>query len=105
MLRKSIMLATVLIIPFAFAEDTSDVKALKKGMPQDVTVLIDRIVQCNRWRGEEPSTKDKERIEKVKKELEKWQCDAISKDQETLTKLYKNNYEVKTRIQDAQSIF
>lgn len=103
MLKKSIFLSTVFAFPFAFADDAPEVKALKKGMPQDVIVVIDRIVQCNRWQGEDTSTKA--RAEKVGKELEKWQCSTIAQDQAALAKLYKNNYEVKKRIQDAQYVF
>jgi basic membrane lipoprotein Med (substrate-binding protein (PBP1-ABC) superfamily) len=103
MLKKSIILSTVLVSSLVVADDSAEAKALKKGMPQDVAEVIDRTIQCNRWQGEDPSTK--ERAERVNKELEKWQCKTITQDQDALSKLYKNNYEVKKRIQDAQYIF
>jgi hypothetical protein len=103
MLKKYVLLSVVLVVPFVFAEETAEVKALKKGMPQDVNQVIDRVIQCNRWAGEEPSTK--ERAEVVKKELEKWGCSAIAKDQDAIIKRYANNYEVKERIQSAQYVF
>lgn len=101
MLRK-IILSTVLLSPLVFGVDASELNALKKDMPQDVAVLLDRIIQCNRWQGEDTSTKA--RADKVNKELEKWQCNAIAKDQDAITKLYKNNYQVKKRIEEAQYI-
>lgn len=103
MLRKITLLSIFLIIPFAAANESPEVKALKKDMPQDVALIIDRIVECNHWNGEEPG--NKERAEQVKKEVEKWRCDALVQDQASLTKRYPNNYEIKIRIQSAQNIF
>lgn len=103
MLKKMLFLLAVLMVTSAFADDTAEVKALKKDMPQDVVQIIDRTVACNRWRGEEPSTKDQ--IEKVNKELVRWSCSAIDTDQVQLTKRYQNNYEVKSRVQKAKDIF
>jgi len=103
MLKKSIILSTFLIVPFAIAGDSPEVQALKKGMPQDVSVLIDRIVGCNHWRAEEPTNKD--RTEKINKALQDLQCDALEQDQAKLTKRYQNDYMVKSRLQDAQYVF
>ena len=103
MLKKIIILSTVLVSSLAVADDSAEMKALKKGMPQDAAALIERIVQCNHWQGED--TSNKARAERINQELEKWKCEAIPRDQEALTKLYKNNYEVKARIQEAQQIF
>jgi basic membrane lipoprotein Med (substrate-binding protein (PBP1-ABC) superfamily) len=103
MLKQCVLISAILIVPSVFADDTAEVKDLKKGMPQDVTQVIDRVIQCNRWDGEETSTK--ERAEQVKKELEKWSCSTLAKDQEVIVKRYANNYEVKTRIQNAQYVF
>ena len=107
MLKKNVMLLVVLLnvsmIPCVFADDTPEVKALKKDMPQDVMQIIDRTVACNRWRGEEPSTK--EQIEKVNKQLATWGCDTIDADQVQLAKRYQTNYEIKSRVQKAKDIF
>ena len=104
MLKKSIILSTFLVFPFAVAGDSPEVKALKKGMPQDVNLLIDRIVGCNYWRAEEPSPSNKERIEKVNKALQELQCNTLEQDQVALTKRYQNDYVVKARLQDAQFV-
>ncbi len=103
MLKKMLFLLAVLMVPSAFADDTAEVKALKKDMPQDVVQIIDRTVACNRWRGEEPT--GKEQIEKVNKALATWGCDVLETDQLQLTKRYQNNYEVKSRVQKAKDIF
>lgn len=102
MLKKSIILSTVLVSSLVVAGESAEVKALKKDMPQDVAALIERTVECNHWQGQDSS--NKARAEKINKELEKWQCSKISQDQDNMNKLYKNNYEVKKRIQDAQSL-
>lgn len=103
MLKKIIVLSAVLMVSSVFAEDTAEVKALKKDMPQDVVQIIDRTVACNRWRGEEPTTKDQ--IEKVNKQLTTWHCDTIDADQVQLAKRYNTNYEIKSRVQKAKDIF
>ena len=107
MLKKNVMLLVVLVIaslvPCVFAGDTAEVKALKKDMPQDVVQIIDRTVACNRWRGEEPTTKDQ--IEKVNKQLATWGCDTIDADQVQLAKRYQTNYEIKSRVQKAKDIY
>lgn len=105
MLKKNIIVTTlflVTVVPFAVAGDSPEVKELKKGMPQDVNLLIDRIVGCNHWRGEEPTTK--ERTDKINKALLELQCDTLEKDQAALTKRYQNDYMVKARLQDAQFV-
>ena len=103
MLRKSVFLSIALIVPCVFADDTAEVKALKKDMPQDVMQIIDRTVACNRWRGEEPTTKDQ--IEKVNKQLTTWRCDTVDADQVQIAKRYNTNYEIKSRVQKAKDIF
>jgi hypothetical protein len=100
MLKKNLLLLAVLITPNVFADD---VKSLKKDMPQDVIQIIDRTVECNRWRGEEPTTKDQ--IARVNKQLVQWRCDTIDADQVELAKRYQTSYEIKSRIQKAKDIF
>lgn len=103
MLRKSILLSTVFVFPLVFADDSSEVKALKKDMPQDVAAVIGRIVECNHWGGEEPT--NKVRAEEINKAVARLRCDAIEQDQAKLAKIYQNNYEVKVRMQKARELF
>ena len=103
MLKKILFLSVMLMAPWIFADDTPEVKALKKDMPADVMQVIDRTVACNRWRGEEPTTKGQ--IERVNKQLTTWRCDTIDADQTALAKRYQNNYDIKARVQKAKDIF
>ena len=103
MLKKSIALSSLLVFPLAFAVDSVEVKALKKDMPQDVALMIDRIVECNHWNGEE--TTNKERLAQIKIARDKLSCDALANHQGALRKRYQNNYEVKARLQSAEQIF
>jgi len=103
MFKKYRLLSTFFVIPLAFADDSKEVRALKKDMPADVVVMIERIVECNRWLGDDSS--NKERAEKINKALEKFGCSVIEQDQNDLLKHYANNYEVKLRLQKAREIF
>ena len=103
MLKKIIILSTLLVSPLVVADDSAEVKALKKDMPQDVAEIISRTVDCNHWGGEEPS--NKARAEQINKALEKLRCDVLEKDQAVIAKNYQNNYEVKVRIQKAKELF
>jgi len=103
MLKKIILVVMVLACPLVFAAESNEVTALKKGMPQDVMVMIDRIVECNHWNGEEST--NKERIEQIKTVRSKLGCDALSNDQAALRKRYQNDYEVKSRLNNAEQIF
>ena len=47
---------------YAYANDFDDapqVKALAKGMPEDIAFFIARTAECNHWAGEEPYDKDR----------------------------------------------
>lgn len=103
MLKKTISLSSVLVCSLAVADDSAEVKALKKGMSQDVAAIIGRTVECNVWMGED--TTNKARAEKVNQAMQRLQCDALEKDQASIIKTYQNNYEVKQRIQKAKEIF
>ncbi len=103
MLKKTISLSSVLVCSLAVADDSAEVKALKKGMPQDVAAIIGRTVECNYWLGED--TTNKARAEKVNQALQRLQCEALEKDQANIAKIHQNNYEVKMRIQKAKELF
>jgi len=102
MLKKTITFSSVLVCSLAVAE-SAEVKALKKDMPQDVAMIIERTVECNYWGGED--TTNKARAEKVNQALQRLQCDSLEKDQINIAKTYHNNYEVKMRIQKAKEVF
>jgi hypothetical protein len=103
MLKKTITFSSVLVFSLAVADDSAEVKALKKGMPQDVAMIIERTVECNYWGGED--TSNKARAEKVNQAWQRLQCDALEQDQLNVAKTYHTNYEVKMRIQKAKEVF
>ncbi len=101
--NKGLFFLMLLSCSSAFAIGNPEVDALKLGMPQDVALIIDRTVACNRWVGEESTNKAK--ADKIKANLEKWGCATLDADQEKIFKTYKTNYEVKGRIEKAKGIF
>jgi hypothetical protein len=103
MLKNITLVLMVLASPLVFAAESVEVKALKKDMPQDVVLIIDRIIECNHWNGEEST--NKQRIDQIKTVRDKLGCDALADDQVVLRKRYQNNYEVKSRLNDAEQIF
>lgn len=103
MLKNIVVVIMVLVCPLVFAAESPEIKALKKDMPQDVVIMIDRIIECNHWNGEEST--NKQRIEQIKSVRDKLGCDALPDDQIALRKRYQNNYEVKSRLNNAEQIF
>ncbi len=102
MLKNITLMLMVLACPLVFAAESLEIKALKKDMPQDVALMIDRIIECNHWNGEEST--NKERIKQIESVRSKLGCDALPDDQVTLRKRYQNNYEVKSRLNNAEQI-
>ena len=103
MLQNIALVLLVLACPLVFAAESAEIKALKKGMPQDVVLMIDRIIECNHWNGEEST--NKERIKQIEAVRTKLGCDALADDQVALRKRHQNNYEVKARLNSAEQIF
>ncbi|RYY77107.1 MAG: hypothetical protein EOO52_06380 [Gammaproteobacteria bacterium] len=103
MLKNILAAMMVLTCPLVFAAESVEVKALKKDMPQDVVLMIDRIIECNHWNGEEST--NKERIKQIESVRTKLGCDALPDDQAALRKRHQNNYEVKSRLNNAEQIF
>jgi hypothetical protein len=59
---------------------------LKKGQPKDVIELIDRLVGCNHWSGEEAY--DAERGQEIASGLADLKCERLEKDEAALRKRY-----------------
>jgi hypothetical protein len=103
MLQNIALVLLVLACPLVFAAESVEIKALKKDMPQDVVIMIDRIIECNHWNSEEST--NKERIKQIETVRTKLGCDALPDDQAALRKRHQNNYEVKARLNNAEQIF
>lgn len=103
---KNKMLIT-LFITFASLEsfaseigDLPEVKEITKGQPKDVVSLIERIVECSHWGGEQPF--DKVRADEIRKAVEEAGCSRINSDEQTLNQKYKPNKKVPEAIRRAK---
>jgi hypothetical protein len=82
--------------------DLPQVKEITNGQPEDVARLIERIVECNHWGGEEPY--DKERAEQIRKAVEKARCGSLDSDEQALERTYKGNKKVFEAIGKAKEL-
>jgi hypothetical protein len=62
--------------------------SLKKGQPKDVSDLIDRLVGCNHWSGEEPY--DAGRKKEISAAMADLKCARLAKDEAAARKHYAN---------------
>lgn len=77
-------------------EDPPALKALREGMPPDVSEFIRRAVICNHWAGEEPY--DDDRREQIDRAVKSMGCLELDADQKALRSQYANQGEVLKRI-------
>jgi hypothetical protein len=81
-----------LVFSFAFltsfpASASGDPLAdLKKGQPKEVAKLIDRLVGCTHWSGEEPY--DAERKKEISKAMADLQCERLPADEAAALQRY-----------------
>ena len=78
------------------------VKKITNGQPEDVVALIERIVECNHWGGEEPY--DKERTEWIKKAVERARCGSLNSEEQTMERKYIGNKKVLEAIKKATKL-
>ena len=81
-------------------EDPSALKALREGMPPDVSEFIRRAVICNHWAGEEPY--DEDRREQINSAVKRLGCLELDTDQKALRSLYAGQNEVLKRISQSR---
>ena len=84
----------------AAAADEDPMADLKKGMPKDVAALIDRIVECNHWRGEEPY--DAERKKEISSALTNLKCNRLTFDESKTLKKNASNSKVLNALKKAK---
>jgi hypothetical protein len=75
---------------------------LKNGQPKDVAALIDRIVECNHWSGEEPY--DAERRKEIQDALADLKCDRLAADEARALKRHANNPTAIRAIKEAKEL-
>jgi hypothetical protein len=73
----------------AAAADEDPLADLKKGQSKDVAALIERIVECNHWSGEEPY--NAERKKEISSALTDLKCNRLTLDESKTLKKYANN--------------
>jgi hypothetical protein len=94
------MLLALSVVAFA-AEDK--LATLKAGQPTPVIDLIDRIVDCDHWSGEEPY--NAERREEIRKAITELRCDSLETDEEALLRKFKGDENVRKAIDAAKNLF
>lgn len=73
---------------------------LKKDQPKDVAALIERVVGCNHWAGEEPF--DAGRRKEISSALADLRCDQLSADETKTIKKYAGNAKVLKGVKEAK---
>lgn len=80
---KPLMVGLMLAATASTAQADS-VSDLKKGQPKEVADLIDRIVGCNHWSGEEPY--DAQRRQEIEKAVGDLRCNDLMADEAMIRK-------------------
>jgi|LauGreDrversion4_2_1035121.scaffolds.fasta_scaffold850086_2 hypothetical protein len=81
-------------------EDPPALKALREGMPSDVSEFIRRAVTCNHWAGEEPY--DDDRREQINRAVKNLGCLELDSDQKALRSRYAGQNGVLKRISQSR---
>ncbi|WMW79612.1 hypothetical protein RF679_13250 [Undibacterium cyanobacteriorum] len=74
--------------------------ALKKDQPKDVVIMIDRIVGCSHWAGEEPY--DRERRDEILAAMKSLKCKRLDRDVAALEKRYAKQEKVIEVLKEAK---
>lgn len=85
MYRFIICLSLLLAYSGANAEEDS-FASLKKGLPPDVAVLVERIIDCTHFAGEEPY--DAARRREIATVMKKLKCNRLEKDELAIERRY-----------------
>jgi len=103
--KKLVTLAVCLLTGLSLspcqAETAKDPLAeLKAGLPPPVAALIERIVDCEHWGGEEPY--DAARRAEINKAVKELRCGALDRDEKRLLKTWGQDERVRSRINKAK---
>jgi hypothetical protein len=100
MKRHIFCLLAVAAVGAAAEEDP--IADLKKGQPKDVAALIERIVECTHWSGEEPY--DRERRNEILSAQKDLKCDRVAIDETTIRQRYARNPQVLNALKQAKEM-
>lgn len=73
---------------------------LKKGQPADVAQLIERLVSCNHWGGEEPY--DAERKKEIALAITDLRCGKLAADEKAAAKRYARSLKIIEALKQAK---
>jgi hypothetical protein len=97
----AVCLLTGLTLTPCLAETAKDPLAeLQAGLPLPVAALIERIVDCAHWGGEEPY--DAARRAEINKAVRELRCTALERDEKRLLKTWGQDERVRSRINKAK---
>jgi hypothetical protein len=102
-MRRSRLVLALLLVANAAHSAGDPIAALKKGQPKQVADLIDRIVECNHWGGEEPY--DAERREQMRSAMEKLRCDTLDADEAKLLANLGKDEQIRNAIAAARKLY
>ena len=92
---------TLALAGTAMAREVVDpVRLLKADMPAPVVALIDRIVGCNHWAGEEPY--DEQRRREINAAVASLRCQSLERDEQRILRRYRNDPRVSERLRHAR---
>ena len=94
------ILLCLIALRAAAAGDEDPLADLKKGTPKDVAALIERIVECNHWSGEDPY--DAERKKEISSALTDLKCNRLTPDESETRRKYANNSKVLNALKKAK---
>jgi len=103
---RSIAIFVLCFIPTAptiAAVNQDPLLVLKSGVPRPVGELIERIVNCNHWSGEEPY--DEERKAQINQAVHDLRCSKLTQDERLMLKKYGKNARVRLKIKDAKETY
>lgn len=76
------------------------VARLKAGMPRPVAALIDRLVECNHWSGEEPY--DQGRRKEIDAAIASLRCQSLDRDLQKMLRRYPDDPKIAENLRRAR---
>ncbi len=85
------------------AQSEIEIETISKGLTPDVAQIVERIVYCNHWLGEDPYNKDRKKD--IDSALKEYKCATVEKDRTSILKKYSKDSKVKAAVENADNLF
>lgn len=95
------LLGCLMFAPGMAASETDPLAELKTGVPRPVGALIERIVSCHHWAGEEPY--DAARRAEINEAIRDLRCRALERDEKRIQKTYGKDEQVRRRLEKVKA--